>query len=231
MNRNILVVAAHPDDETLGLGGTMARHAATGDQVSVVFLTDGVDSRARDATTALASSAERRRAAALAALAELGAIPHAFGTFPDNALDTVPLLEIVRFVEAAKDALRPKVIYTHHAGDLNIDHRLTAQAVWTAFRPQPNESWESIYAFEVASSTEWGGNGISGPFVPDTFIDIAPWWPRKAAALRCYEEEMRHAPHARSHGSVEALARWRGANAGFAYAEALLTHRRRLQAH
>lgn len=227
MNRSILVVAAHPDDETLGLGGTIACHTAAGDRVAVLFLTDGVRSRGNIADSNLDSAADRRRRASLAALAELGATPHAFGNFPDNALDSVPMLEIVRFIEAAKNALRPSVIYTHHAGDLNIDHRRAAQAVWTAFRPQPNEAWDSIYAFEVPSSTEWGGD-IGCEFAPDTFVDITPWWSQKAAALRCYEEEMRPAPHARSHAGVEALSRWRGASVGFQHAEALVTHRRRL---
>jgi LmbE family N-acetylglucosaminyl deacetylase len=229
MNRNILVVAAHPDDETLGLGGTIACHASLGDHVSVLFLTDGVRSRNKTTDTALEKAAERRRVAATSALLELGATVHAFGSFPDNALDTVPLLEIVRFVENAKDVLRPKLIYTHHGGDLNIDHRLAAQAVMTAFRPQPHETWESIHAFEVPSSTGWGDEGAGLAFAPDTFIDVTPWWNHKAAALKCYEEEMRPAPHARSHDALEALARWRGASAGFLYAEALVTRRRRVQ--
>lgn len=212
----VLVVAAHPDDEALGCGGTMARLAAEGATVDVLFLADGVGARG---SAPDAAGLERRGMAERAAKA-LGARAPAFLDFPDNRLDTVPLLDVVTAIERHSRDLRPELVLTHHAGDLNVDHRLCCQAVLTAFRPLPGQSVRAIHGFEVASSTEWAFGAAGPAFSPNLFWDIGDHFAAKLEALRIYAEEMRPFPHARSVEAVEACARWRGASVGVAAAEA-----------
>lgn len=215
---NILVVAAHPDDEVLGASGTMARHAAAGDRVSVLICTTGLTSRGpveAEEIEALRNSAER-------AADVLGASPPTFLAFPDNAMDTVPLLEVIRAVSEAVDTADAEMIYTHHPGDLNIDHGIVARAVLTACRPLPGHRLQAIYGFETMSSTEWAPASLATPFTPSHFVDITDQLETKLAALQCYQSEMRPFPHARSHEALASLARLRGAMAGFPAAEAFV---------
>jgi LmbE family N-acetylglucosaminyl deacetylase len=223
MSKSILVVAAHPDDEALGCGGIMARHADAGDSVHVLFLTDGVGARGSSD-----AAAARRNEAAARACALLGSEAPVFNDLPDNRMDSVPLLDIVQIVEAAVRRVGPAIVYTHHAGDLNVDHRIAHEAVLTACRPQPGHGVMAIYAFEVPSSTDYAGAADGRLFRPQRFVDIAAQWDRKRAALEAYADEMRPYPHSRSLGGVEALARWRGVSAGFAIAEALEVVRERI---
>lgn len=216
--QTILVIAAHTDDEALGCGGTLARHAALGDTVAALFMTDGVGARHVDAGAR--EDAERRAAAAEEAAAKLGIVKRFSEAFPDNAMDSVPLIEVVRPIERVIAELGPDVIYTHHAGDLNIDHAITARAVLTACRPQPDFSVTEIYSFEVPSSTEWAGPRVESAFCPSHFVNIAPYWEAKHAALKAYGEEMRPAPHSRSFEAVSSLSQWRGAQVGMERAEA-----------
>ena len=214
--RTVLVVAAHPDDEVLGCGGTMARHAGEGDRVIPVFLADGESARGEAGAAMIGN---RRRAAILAA-GRLGAETPIFFSFPDNRLDAVPLLGIVQTIEGVLRETLPRIVYTHHGGDLNIDHRRVHQAVLTACRPLPGQSVQRVYAFEVPSSSEWGGAALGPPFEPNRFVDIGRWLDRKAAALDAYAGELREAPHPRSREAIAALQSWRGATAGIGAAEA-----------
>lgn len=217
----VLVIAAHPDDEVLGCGGAMARHADDGDRVHVVFLADGVSARQDTPDLdALADVLQRRENAAVAAARVLGAEAPVFHRLPDNRLDSVPLIELAKRIECDIERLEPDIIYTHHGGDLNIDHRLTHQAVLTACRPLPGARVKSIYAFEVPSSTEWGGAATGGEFTPNRFVDIVDQLQRKRDALACYGDETPSFPHPRSSEAIEALVRWRGAASGLAAAEA-----------
>lgn len=218
MSEHVLVIAAHPDDEVLGCGGTIARHRADGDQVSLLFLADGVG--ARGDTSARTAELPARRAAGDAAAELLGATAPIYLDFPDNRLDTVALLDLVQAVERVAAEIRPGRVYTHHGGDLNIDHRICHQAVLTAFRPMAGQTARAIYGFEVPSSTEWmfGATGLA--FLPGHFVDVSAHLPAKIAAMRCYEMEMRPFPHPRSAEAIEALARWRGATVGCTAAEA-----------
>jgi LmbE family N-acetylglucosaminyl deacetylase len=220
MTECVLVVAAHPDDEVLGCGGTLARHAAAGDRVHFVFAADGVASRlhADDA-----AHEERLQAAARAATL-LGAGSVDFLGFPDNRLDAVPLLDLVQKLEALIERIKPSIVYTHHAGDLNVDHRMTQAAVLTACRPLPGSTVREIYAFEVLSSTEWAV-GETHPFVPNHFVDIGAHLHRKLEALDAYRVEMRLPPHSRSVEHVRVLAAHRGYTAGVDAAEAFMTLR------
>lgn len=221
MSKNILVVAAHPDDEVLGCGGTIARHAATGDKVHILILAEGATAREGGGGEELAALREAAREAAKA----LGAEPPDFLGLPDNRLDTLPLLDVIKAIEAVIANVRPAVVYTHHAGDLNVDHRIAHQAVLTACRPLPGSSVKSIYAFETVSSTEWMGPAVNDVFRPNRFISIDGQWPAKRRALEAYKMEMRPFPHARSVENVEALARTRGAAVGEPMSEAFVVVR------
>ncbi len=217
----VLVIAAHPDDEVLGCGGAMARHADAGDRVHVVFLADGVTAR-QDVPDldALADALRRREDGATAAARILGAEPPVFHRLPDNRLDGVPLIDLAKLVEREIARIGPDIVYTHHGGDLNVDHRLTHQAVLTACRPLPGARVRVIYAFEVLSGTEWGGVATGGGFTPTRFVDIASQLQRKLDALACYDDEMRPFPHPRSKPAIEALVRLRGSASGLTAAEA-----------
>lgn len=221
MSRLVLIVAAHADDEALGCGATMVRHAAAGDRVETVFMTDGVGSRGEGAEDARA-----RRAMAVEAAKILGSAEPVFGAFPDNAMDSAPLLQVAQFVEGFVGGRKPDFVYTHHLGDLNVDHRITAAAVMTCFRPQPGRAVPTILSFEVPSSTEWQAPTGGPAFVPNWFEDVSAHFARKLAALDAYAKEMRDAPHPRSRASIEALAAWRGTSCGVARAEAFMLLRR-----
>ncbi|MEL7465967.1 MAG: PIG-L deacetylase family protein [Pseudomonadota bacterium] len=218
--KRVMVVAAHADDETLGCGGTIARHAAVGDEVSVVFMTDGVGARDANMKSGGATDAGERDDAAKAALAALGVTRFHRHSFPDNAMDQTPLLTIAKALEADFAEVRPQTVYTHHHGDLNVDHRATHEAVMTALRPQPGLAVETILSFEVMSSTEWRAPSAATAFIPDWHVDISETLEAKTRALAAYEAEMREWPHSRSIAALEHLARHRGATMGVAAAEA-----------
>lgn len=217
--KTILAIAAHPDDEALGAAGTLARHAAEGDEVHIAFLADGEGSRGSKDNLA------ERQSAAKKAGDVIGAKSVLCHDFPDNKMDGVPLLEVTQHVEKIITDINPHIIYTHHAGDLNIDHRVTHQAVLTACRPMPGSQLEAIYAFEVLSSTEWAGPEDENPFRPNHYVDISNFYEQKKKSLECYAEEMRDFPHARSYEAVEALATLRGAHVGVQKAESFMVVR------
>lgn len=221
-NEPILIVAAHPDDEVLGCGGTIAKFADSGVPVHVVFLADGVYSR--DGGPSVGELTARRQAATKACEI-LGVRSVSFGDFPDNSMDTVPMLTITKVVEYYVREHQPGTVFTHHGGDVNIDHRRTLEAVTIACRPQAGKSVKSILSFEVPSSTEWQLPGNGAAFVPNWFVDISATLDRKMAALHAYEFEMREWPHPRSDRGVEHLAKWRGATIGVDAAEAFMLGR------
>ncbi len=221
MPERVLVVAAHPDDEVLGCGGTIARHAASGDAVHVAILAKGLASRGEPSPAEVAelcASAER-------AGAVLGTSSLQLHDNPDNRMDTVPALELAQSVEALLARFHPSIVYTHWAGDVNVDHRLVHQAVVTACRPLPGHSVERVLFFEVPSSTEWQTPGSAPAFAPNYFVDVTGTLEAKLAALSAYSSELREFPHPRSRRAVEYLARWRGATVGLDAAEAFVLGR------
>lgn len=223
---NVLVVAAHPDDEVLGCGGTIAKHSQRGDKIHILILAEGVTSRDSGRTP-------EKRQSELSALAQsahqagkiLGATSLSLLDFPDNRLDSCDLLDLIKVVEQAIDQHHPEIIYTHHAGDLNIDHRCVHQAVITAARPQPSSSVKTVVFFEVASSTEWQTFNSAPCFCPNWFVNVSETLSLKLKALEAYQAEMRAWPHARSIIALEHLARWRGSNIGVEAAEAFILGR------
>ena len=221
--KKVLILAAHADDDILGCGGTMAKHSDQGDEVSVLFLTNGVGARGKG--DSIPQNIDLRDQAAEKALAIVGAKLVDRLDFPDNAIDSLPRIKVIRAVENVISIYRPDIIYTHHGGDLNVDHRRALEAVMTACRPQPESSVSKIYSFEVASSTGWQGNTLFNPFVPNHYVEITEQLDRKMEALGAYEEEMRAFPHARSIEALQHMARWRGSQVGVAAAEAFVVER------
>ncbi len=220
MRRNILVVVAHPDDEVLGCGATIARHADSGDCVHLVVMADGVTAR-----SGVVSGDHALRAAALTKASEILGISRVTGfEFPDNQLDSIPLLTLVQKLEAEIAEFKPQIVYNHFHGDLNIDHQRTHSAAMTACRPLPDSSVREIYGFEVQSATEWSTPQLQ-PFSPTLFIDISNYLPHKLAALEAYSAEARPVPHSRSIEHVEILARHRGHCVGLEAAEAFVAYR------
>jgi len=219
----IAVIAAHPDDEVLGCGATIARYADAGHPVHVLLMADGEGARApRDGPRQVAARAE----AARAACAVLGCASVELLDFPDNRMDGVDRLDVIQPIEAFLGQHRPALVLTHHAGDVNIDHRVVHDAVVVACRPLPGRPLRELWFFEVPSSTEWRPAASAAPFAPNILVDVAATFERKLRALDCYAAEMRPFPHPRSAESVEALARWRGGAAGLACAEAFELGRR-----
>lgn len=219
MSRPIaLVVAAHPDDEVLGCGGTIARFVKSGHEVLIMFLGDGESSRGSDS---LRDRIVKRSSAAQQAAATLGARIAYFGDFPDNAMDSVPFLEVVQSVEAVIHECTPSLVLTHWCGDLNIDHQITARAVLTATRPQIVTPVKRLLAFSIPSSTEWSFSTHS-PFVPNTFVVIDDEFEIMSQALAFYSEELRPSPHPRSIRALEARASLLGETVGVKFAEAFI---------
>ncbi|MEI6207382.1 MAG: PIG-L deacetylase family protein [Desulfuromonadales bacterium] len=226
MIRRILVIAAHPDDEVLGCGATIARHAKAGDEVHVVILAEGVTSREKvrergHCETKLSELAK----AAHTANEILGVHSLSLNDLPDNRLDSVDLLDVVKLIEDYVRTIEPDILYTHHAGDVNIDHRRIHEAVITATRPQPGQTVKTLLFFEIQSSTEWQPPGSAPPFAPNWFVDITSTLALKMNALAAYKTEMRPWPHSRSCEAVEYLARWRGTTVGCEAAEAFVLGR------
>jgi len=222
--KSILILAAHPDDEVLGCGGTIAKLAREGAAIHVAFLADGVLSREGDENTRK-NELDARQAAAEKACGILGVKAVSFGKFPDNRMDSIALLDIVRLVESLVAKYRPDAVFTHHAGDVNVDHRRAHEAVVTACRPQSGHPVKTLLCFEVPSSTEWQLPGSAPVFTPNWFVDVSATLDRKLAALDAYAAELRAWPHPRSRQGVEHLARWRGATIGVEAAEAFLLGR------
>jgi N-acetylglucosamine malate deacetylase 1 len=219
--QKILIVAAHPDDEVLGCGGTIARHIDEGSTVAVIFMSKGVSSRP---VANVHDESKRRHSAMNAAMKSLGVEHITCCDFPDNQMDSVPLLEVTKAIENIINSFKPNTVYTHFSQDLNIDHRITHQAVMTACRPQKKSTVSKIFSFEILSSTEWNSPTLQA-FTPQYIVDISKYWHKKLQALNCYQEELRVFPHSRSIECIEALATLRGCTHGIKMAEAFYIER------
>lgn len=228
--KKVVVVAAHPDDEVLGCGGTISRLVSDGVEVHVALLADGIGSRygtaQRPDASLMAREQEERRAAARQAAAVLGVCSVTFNDFPDNQMDTVPLLAIVQSIELVIERLQPDTVFTHHAGDVNVDHRRIHEAITAACRPQPDHCVRNIVCFEVASSTEWQLPHTGPMFWPNLYVGLSEAdCEKKRAALECYAAELRPWPHPRSLVSAENTLRRRGSESGVAAAEGFMVVR------
>lgn len=220
-NNSVLVVAAHPDDEAIGCFGTLLKHYKFGDEINIIFLSDGVSSRGINK-----KKKHERKKNCLKVLKIIGLKSKNvfFLDYPDNMMDTVPLLDVIKSIEEIKKKIQPNVLYTHFSNDLNIDHRIAHQAAITASRPSKNETIKKILCFEIVSSTEWSDKNKK-IFSPNYFVDISKFINRKLKALAIYDKEIKKSPNARSLENIKNLALLRGSRAGVNYAEAFFIER------
>jgi len=216
----VLVVAAHPDDEVLGCGGTIARLVKEGHDVYISILGEGITSRYRQREQADQALVKALHDQSRQVVELLGAKDLFLYKLPDNRFDTVPLLDVIKIIEELVERLRPQVVYTHHGGDLNIDHSVVHRAVLTATRPMQGQPVREVYAFEVPSSTEWSFQRFESGFRPNAFMDITDTLDIKVQALSLYDTEVRSFPHPRSPEAIRAIARRWGSVVGCRAAEA-----------
>jgi N-acetylglucosamine malate deacetylase 1 len=209
----VLVVAAHPDDEVLGMGGTIALHTSRGDEVRVLVVTDGSSTQyPGDAETRSRKEEEARRAAA-----ELGVEDYVHLDHPDMRLDTLPHVEVNRVLEEHVKEFAPAVLYTVQP-DVNNDHRVLFDSVAVATRPVPGQPVRRLLTYAPASSTEWTPAAVNW-FVPNWYVDVTETLERKLAAFAHYETERREYPHPRSERAIRATAEFYGTTCGCEYAE------------
>ncbi|MDA1129828.1 MAG: PIG-L family deacetylase [Chloroflexi bacterium] len=217
--KKILVIAAHPDDEVLGCGGTIAKLSSTAN-VQIAILGEGATSRVSAPSQADPQWVGDLQTDARNACKLMGAAKVSFEGLPDNRFDQLPLLEVVKKVESLLEELAPDTIYTHHPGDLNIDHQITFRAVLTATRPMVGCPVRDIYTFEIPSSSEWSFQRVGPAFQPNVFEDISTTMEKKIGAMECYQSEIRPFPHPRSPEALRAIGtRW-GSVVGLEYSEA-----------
>lgn len=219
MKKKILVLAAHPDDETIGCGGTILKHILSNDKVFCIYFTDGVGARKNKNNK---KEINERKKSAKKAEKILGFrwMEKYCGFFPDNELDKVSLLKIIKIIEKIKKIVSPDIIYTHCPYDLNIDHQKIAEATITAFRPQDKEKWKKILTYEIPSSTDYAYHKNKKNFSPNYFVDISKYWLKKKKALLAYKRELKKFPNSRSLKGIENLANFRGSQNGLKKAEA-----------
>lgn len=215
MNKTALVIAAHPDDETLGMGGTWFKLKSEGWKVALVWMTDGSSSRDDN-------NLEVRNSEVETVLSLLKPDDFHHFNFPDNKMDTIAILDIVKTLEPIIDNLKPSRIYTHTKLDLNIDHQVVHNAVITAARPLPNRSVQLILGFEVLSATHWHSHSN---FQPQWHVDVEGFTDKKYDVLKAYKNEMNAFPSARSLETVKSLEVFRGSLVGRQKAESFEIYR------
>ena len=223
---SILAVFAHPDDEVLAAGATMARYAREGHDVHIAILGEGITSRFDTREDALQVEAakqelDRLRSAIAQAARIVGAGSARSFPLPDNRFDSVDLLDVIKVVEKLKSEFNPDVVLTHHAGDMNVDHGVVTNAVLTAFRSLPGEKPCAILSGEVLSSTDYSIGVPGRSFEPNVWVPVSDEdVHKKVQAMSAYVSEARAFPHPRSKEAIESLATLRGAQCGVARAEA-----------
>lgn len=221
----ILVVAAHPDDEILGVGATVAKRTANGDAARAIILGEGQTSRWEKREDVPKNVLSELHEDTLNAAKCVGYEKVYFADFPDNRFDSVDLLNIVKYIETVIKEFLPEIVYTHHGGDLNVDHQMTYNAVLTATRPVGDYPVKEIYSFETLSSTEWDFS-YQNPFRPNVFEDVGKFMQIKSEAMRCYHSELCEFPHPRSIKGLNMSAQKYGSVVGQEFSEAFMLIRR-----
>lgn len=224
MSKKILIVAAHPDDEVLGCFGTVSKLIKEGYEAYTLILGEGKTSRLD--TRKIEENKEQLEILnnEIKKANDIIGIKKCFvHDFPDNRFDSVDLLDIIKVISKIKEEIKPDIVFTHYENDLNIDHKITYQAVITATRPIENESVKEIYSFEVLSSTEWQ---YPLSFNPDVYFDIENTLNLKLDAMKCYQSELCLYPHPRSIEGIELNAKYNGMRVGKKYVEAFKLVRR-----
>ncbi len=218
-NNKILIVAAHPDDEILGCGGTIAKLKNT-NEIQIIFMTNGVSARGKNKKKEIL----QRKKSSLKLFNYLNITKPSFYNFPDNQMDKVPLLKIVKKIEKKIKEFKPNTIFTHYSHCLNIDHKKTFEAVITACRPSVRLSVKKILSFEIPSSTDWA-LFKDKQFHPNYYIDISDHLNEKINLMKYYKKELRTYPHSRSISSIKSLASVRGVSCGVKFAEGFYLNR------
>lgn len=214
-SKKILIVAAHPDDEVLGCFATVAKLVQQGYEAYTLILSGGKTSRGEiDKKELDLLQKEMQKANNLIGIKKVF-----MADFADNAFDSIALLEIVKKIEEVKNEVQPEIIFTHHFGDMNIDHQITHRAVLTATRPMKDECVKTIYAMEVPSSTEWNSFSAQNAFIPNVFFEVEDTIELKIKAMAQYSSELREYPHPRSLQHLKELAKVNGTKVGLNYSE------------
>jgi len=210
MTKKILVIGAHPDDETFGMGGTILRYTSNNYVVHVLIVTDGSSSQYKNSLDMI----KKKKLEAKKAMQVLGVKNIEFNTLPDMKLDTIPHVDINKILEKKIQEFRPDIVYTHHWGDINKDHRMVFESTLVATRPTPSQKVKKIYTYETPSSTEWQAPVIYDAFIPDTYVDIYNFLEKKMRAIRYYKSEIRKYPHPRSIKAVKIYNKKNGISVG-----------------
>lgn len=215
MKKKILVIGAHPDDETFGMGGTIVKHTSNGDTVQVMIITDGSSSQYKNYKEMI----KKKKQESKKAMDILGVEKIQFGTLPDMKLDTIPHININKLIEEKINSYQPEIVYTHHWSDINKDHCLIFESTMVALRPGCSQNVKKILCYETPSSTEWKTFDINSQFNPNVFTDITEFFNKKVNAIKEYKTELRPYPHPRSIESVKTYDKKNGIVIGRQYAE------------
>lgn len=226
---NVLVIAAHPDDEVLGMGGTIKKYSKLGHDVKIVIMATGIASRRNvdyknnhdynlknEFKSTIKKQISELQNDSKKAAKILGVKHIEFLDFPDNEMDLVSNLQVTKSIEKQIDSFKPEIVFTHNANDINIDHRICFNATLTATRPKPNSFIRKVFSYEVPSSTEWN---FSSTYSPNVFVDITKEISAKKKALELYKNEIQKFPHPRSSDALDSISKKWGTVCGFNYAE------------
>lgn len=211
----ILVTCSHPDDETLGMGGTLYLNTKKGNEIFVLIFADGETSRGMKT-----ANVEKRKKQSKDALSILGITKSKFLNYDDQKLDSVPLIELAQEIEKIISQWKPEIVYTHFWGDVNQDHKAVFKATQIAVRPTPSQIVKELICFEIPSSTEWGVPNET--FVPNFFINIKSSIKRKIQAFEKYDKEVMKFPHPRSSEGIQIRSKYWGSTVGLEFAEAFI---------
>jgi LmbE family N-acetylglucosaminyl deacetylase len=221
----LLVVAAHPDDEVLGMGGTLAKAVKSGAKVTVLFLGEGISARfpvGQYDSIEFKEQTGRRTQGAKDAMRTLGIQDVVFGDRLCGQFDTIPILSIAKEIESVMDRVKPTLVFTHNPSEVNIDHQIAYKAVEIACRPARSWVPKAIYTFEIVCSGSWT---FQTSFKPNVYVNVSEFWEQKMNAWHCYEGESRPFPFPRSDRGIETLARYRGMAVGLDRAESFRLER------
>lgn len=195
--KRVLVIAAHPDDEVLGVGGTVSKLTARGVECHLLIVTDGSSAQYRDMDDLQAIiDAKKQETKGCAGI--LGFKSIHYGEQPDMRLDATPHIQINQVIEKVIDEIQPDTVFTHFWGDVNRDHQEVYKSTLVAVRPVMGQVVKELYCYRVPSSTEWTPNKADTMFMPNYFVDIAEFAEQKYKAFACYSTELRDYPHPRS---------------------------------
>ena len=214
--KKVLLIVAHSDDETFGCGGLIKKLSLNKNTINAISFTNGVGSRSKNNQEEI----KKRKISSIKASKILGFKWLAQYDYPDNQLDKISLLELIKIIESHKKKIQPHIVITHNFSDLNIDHRRIAEATLTAFRPEPKEKLEQLITFEIPSATDFRMLKNKKNFLPNYFLNIERFLKFKIRAIQCYKQELKKYPHSRSVKGIKNLNRMRGNQSGLNYAEA-----------